>query len=52
MRPKFVAELESIESSAPAAAAISTSELHSLSDRFEKVLENEFEQMHSQVTLL
>ena len=35
--PEFAAELESIELSAPAAAAISTSELHALCDRFDRV---------------
>ena len=48
--PEFAAELESIESSAPAAAIISTSELHALCDRFDRVLKNSFEQVQSQVT--
>ena len=48
--PEFAVELESIKSSAPAAAAISTSELHALCDRFDRVLKNSFEQVQSQVT--
>ena len=41
--PEFAAELENIELSAPAAAAISTSELHALCDRFDEVLKHSVE---------